>query len=92
MKLVAGLVLAASLLAQSALAQDPKDIADCAASLKACEAKGFKYMGHHDGGKKNGFWIDCVGPIAAGKTVEGVTLAKDEAAKCVAAKGKGKKK
>lgn len=45
----------------------------CAPLIKACTEKGYK-AGSHDGGK--GLWLDCVQPLAEGKTVADIKIPK----------------
>lgn len=80
--------LTASLVLLSALAttaygkahQRPQDLPACAAIARACEAAGFEPGDHSKTGK--GLWVDCIGQIAKGKTIAGVTATKEEARAC----------
>lgn len=54
----------------------------CATIAKACESAGFMPGDHKKTGK--GLWVDCVGAIAKGKSVTGVTATADEAKACQA--------
>lgn len=54
---------------------------ECAKVSAACEAAGFKPGAHKETGK--GLWVDCIKPLADGKTIEGVTgITADEAKAC----------
>jgi hypothetical protein len=61
-------------------ANKAEQIPACEKIVKACESSGFKAGDH----KKNhkGLWVDCVGAIAKGQSVEGVTATADEAKAC----------
>ncbi len=65
-----------------ARAEDQKmPSAECEKVIKACEAAHFQ-PGYH---KKNGMglWIDCVGKLSKGESVNGVSgISKEEAEKC----------
>ena len=63
-----------------AQAEKAKDLPQCAAITKACEAAGYEPGDHKKNGK--GLWVDCVGAIAHGKTVAGVTATQAEAKAC----------
>jgi hypothetical protein len=63
-----------------AQAEKPKELPQCASIAKACEAAGYHAGDHKKTGK--GLWVDCVGAIAHGKTVEGVTATQEEAKAC----------
>ena len=70
----------ALVLGSLAQAEKPKELPQCASIAKACEAAGFHPGDHKKNGK--GLWVDCVGAIAHGKTVAGVTATQDEAKAC----------
>lgn len=54
---------------------------ECEKVSAACESAGFKAGTHKDGGK--GLWIDCIKPLADGKTISGVSgITADEAKAC----------
>lgn len=77
-------------LSLSAHAQRPKDSPECAEIAKQCESAGFSPGGHKKDGK--GLWVECIGAVAHGQTVAGVTATKEQAEKCLAvAKEKHKK-
>jgi hypothetical protein len=61
-------------------AEKAKDLPQCATLTKACEAAGFEPGAHKKNGK--GLWVDCVGAIAHGKTVAGVTATQADAKAC----------
>ncbi len=63
-----------------AFAQKPADLPACTSIVKSCEAAGFEPGEHKANGK--GLWVDCVGAIANGKTVAGVTATQAEAKAC----------
>lgn len=75
-------------MAISAQAEDKKEhksIPECESIVKACDAGGFKPGMHKENGK--GTWVDCVGKIAKGETVQGVTgVSKEDATKCLEAR------
>lgn len=62
------------------LAAKPMDLPACQAIAKQCAAAGFEPGDHKKNGK--GLWVDCVGAIAHGKTVTGVTATQAEAKTC----------
>lgn len=68
--------------AQIVLAADsPKSLPECSKIAAACEAQGYVSGGHKKGGK--GLWMDCIGSIAKGQTVAGVTgFTADDAKAC----------
>lgn len=74
------LVLGLVALGSFASAEKAKELPQCASITKACEAAGFEPGAHKKNGK--GLWVDCVGAIAHGKTVAGVTATQDEAKAC----------
>jgi hypothetical protein len=63
---------------------DGHGIEQCKDISAQCEAAHFE-PGMH---KKNkmGLWVDCVGKVAKGETVAGVTATKDQAQACLDAK------
>lgn len=61
-------------------ADKPADLPQCASIVKACEGAGFEPGEHKKNGK--GLWVDCVGALAHGKTVAGVTAAEADAKAC----------
>ena len=73
-------VMLALSVASLAHAEKAKDLPQCASITKACEAAGFEPGDHKKNGK--GLWVDCVGALAHGKKVEGVTATQDEAKAC----------
>lgn len=76
-------------LSVSAFANHEESDPACAAIVTACKGAGYE-PGEH---KKNhkGLWVDCVGKIAKGKTVEGVSNTKEEARACMKAKHHARK-
>ena len=62
----------------------------CANIAKACESAGFMPGDHKKNGK--GLWVDCVGAIAKGKAVAGVTATAEEAKACKASHKETKQK
>jgi hypothetical protein len=69
-----------SAIAAEAVANDPA----CTTIVGACEGAGYHPGEHKKNGK--GLWVDCVGAIAKGKTVAGVTNTQKEARACMKAK------
>ena len=66
------------------------DIPECVSIAKSCETANFKEGDHKKNGR--GLWLDCIGPISHGKTVEGVTgHSQGEAKKCTEAMKHSKK-
>jgi hypothetical protein len=66
----------------STFAEKAMDLPECASAKTACA--NFKAGDHKKNG--HGFWVDCVGKIAKGKTVEGVSgLTQADALNCVKA-------
>lgn len=61
-------------------AQKPADLPQCATIVQQCEKAGFEPGEHKKNGK--GLWVDCVGAIAHGKTVAGVTVSQADAKAC----------
>ena len=71
-KVLATLSLLALLGTPFAFAADsPTSLPECSRIISACEAQGYKSGAHNKSGK--GLWVDCIGAIAKGKTVSGVT-------------------
>jgi hypothetical protein len=68
----------------AAVKGDGHKIPQCEKIAAACEAAGFQPGDHKKNGK--GLWVDCIGKIAKGETVAGVSSTKDEALACEAAK------
>jgi hypothetical protein len=62
----------------------------CTAIVAACEGAGYKPGEHKQNGK--GLWVDCVGAIAKGKTVEGVNGTPKEARDCMKAKRQSRRR
>lgn len=63
---------------------------ECAKVSAACEAAGFKPGAHKEAGK--GLWMDCIAPLAAGKTIDGVTgITADEAKACASSSKEARK-
>ena len=75
-----------SAFAAEAVTNDPA----CTAVVAACEAAGYKPGEHKQNSK--GLWVDCIGAIAKGKTVEGVSSSKEEARGCMKAKRQSRKR
>lgn len=69
--------LSASVFAAENAATDPA----CTAIVAACEGAGYQPNEHKKNNK--GLWIDCIGAIAKGKTVAGVSNTKEEARACM---------
>ncbi|MGZ3689776.1 MAG: hypothetical protein ACXWP5_09925 [Bdellovibrionota bacterium] len=84
--LILGLAMA---LVQVASADDSAAKANhpCRKIEAACIGGGYSKGGHKIG---KGLWKDCVQPILAGKTVDGVTVSGDDVSACKA-KREGKK-
>ena len=61
-------------------AQKPMELPACSSLAKSCEAAGFMPGEHKKDGK--GLWVDCIGAIAHGKTVAGVTATQADAKAC----------
>ncbi len=74
------LVVLSILSVQLAHAEKAKDLPACANIVKSCEAAGYKPGDHKKTGK--GLWVDCVGAIAKGQTVSGVTATQADAQAC----------
>lgn len=76
------LILSVVLLGMSSLAQAEKalELPACADIAKQCEAAGYMPGDHKKTGK--GLWVDCVGAVAKGKSVTGVTATADQAKAC----------
>jgi hypothetical protein len=74
--------IAALFTAFAVYAEKPKDSPDCAEISKQCEAAGYTPGDHKKDGK--GLWVDCIGAVAKGKSVAGVTAGKEQAEKCMA--------
>ena len=70
----------ALVLGSIAHAEKATDLPQCASISKACEAAGFEPGAHKKNGK--GLWADCVGAIAHGKTVAGVSATQSDAKAC----------
>jgi GH24 family phage-related lysozyme (muramidase) len=64
-------------------AEKAVDAPACASLVKSCEAAGFEPGEHKKNGK--GIWVDCVGALAKGKTVAGVTASQADAKACAQA-------
>ncbi len=62
----------------------------CMEVKKACESAGFAKGKHKDGGK--GLYKDCMQKLAAGESVEGVTVSADVIAACKEKREKHKAK
>lgn len=58
----------------------------CKPLWDACEAGGYKLGAHKTNGK--GLWVDCLDPLLAGKSVEGVTADASVVPACKEAKTK----
>ncbi len=78
-----GLIALVFSLGTLAHAEHAKDLPQCASITKACEAAGYAPGDHKKNGK--GLWVDCVGAIAHGKSVAGVSATQDEAKTCAEA-------
>ena len=65
------------------------EIGACKAISEQCVSAGYKPGDHKTGG--HGLWIDCIGAIARGKSVTGVTASKAEAKTCLKAKRAARK-
>lgn len=62
-------------------ANSAASLPECSRIASACESQGYKAGQHSKSGK--GLWIDCIGVIAKGKTVPGVSgFTADEAKAC----------
>lgn len=73
------------LFAQVALAVDPVTTTPaCAKIVQDCEAQKYDPGMHRKDGM--GLWVDCIGAIAHGKTVAGVSDTQAEAKTCLQAK------
>ena len=81
-KVLATLSLLALLGTQFAFAADsPASLPECSKIASACQAQGYMSGAHNKSGK--GLWVDCIGAIAKGKTVSGVTgFTADDARAC----------
>jgi len=77
-------VLAALLtLGSLAHAQKPAELPQCTSIVQQCEKAGYEPGEHKKNGK--GLWVDCVGAIAHGKSVAGVTASEADAKACAQA-------
>lgn len=56
---------------------------ECAAILSKCSSAGFTRGGHKD--KKKGLWMDCIFPVAKGKTPDEVSAKQEDAKSCLQA-------
>jgi hypothetical protein len=62
-------------------ADSPASLPECSKIVSACKAQGYMHGSHQKNGK--GLWVDCIGTIANGKTVSGVTgFTADDAKAC----------
>ncbi len=71
---VAFLAVAAQMILSSSIAlavKDGSDVPACAGVTDVCMKAGYEPGEHKKDGK--GLWMDCVVPVAHGKTVAGVT-------------------
>lgn len=57
-----------------------KDLPECKTIVEQCEASNFKPGKHKK--NKHGLWMDCVGKVAKGKTVSGVSVSAADAKIC----------
>lgn len=61
-------------------AAKPADLPQCQTLVQQCEKAGYEPGEHKKDGK--GLWVDCVGAIAHGKSVPGVTASQADAKTC----------
>lgn len=78
LNLTLGLLLSVSM-ASTAMADHQKGHHPCETIKKACEAAGFQKGKHKDG---KGLFIDCMGKLAKGESVPGVTVSQDDINAC----------
>jgi len=60
--------------------KDLKNDPICKKIHDECKAKGYEMGGHNKNGM--GIMVDCIGKIAKGESIEGVTVSKEEAENC----------